>query len=788
MDIHKHRSKVAKNVASLPGSRDRVGGPVIVIDPPIDGGRILTRTSSSPEVAASSFPYEDLVSLLGYFAEIADKSAASKGFVVLVDARKVPPKALKSILRACQQALYKKIRLALIVQPDKFLNQQKINVDLILEGYDFRTVLLSVHKLSKYIDISQLTEQFGGTFVYEPEQWSNERERIEAILLRLFNRKQDFITPNYECLPLSNNEEAFKDAEALATELTQNSHNHDHQAASDIIKKAIEDVKMAATRPEREAIEQKKVEEAQEKNRMLEEHAEGVNRLLDWIEGAGERWLLTLHEIGESKDEARQLMKEHQQLAAKSKELINTSEELAELSSRLMAAVPAHAITLEKARDQVRVIAEQFSNRVNRQMDMARRSEEFHTLTADLTRKTDLLLECLCTDPRVTDLAGAEVERAAMEEKVAVMDKIYETVCNTGGSFIEDLASSEFRTAGRKVVRDYSAGIAHINDQLASARERRRRCLDLVDVRRLKLQQFVQLYTCENDANQAIKWLEELHDTLLKDYNQVGCDENDLQCLREDRMKLEETARSTYEYGKQLCQVGMVLRRSLRLDALPQTNITEKLEQTWGRLCRALSDNEAKLNVTDAFNSTIVEIRRRIEEIEKKAKDILPGRDIESILAVERRRLSEDIRELSHIKDMLSTQINANHNAPVEARQHAITGIRRKVDGIEDRYRRMESLFTESPTEQKEETYHVPQTSNPVNEKESLNVLLQDMQRQQKQLQQDLDDELATIRQRPSINHSIVVESLPERNHHIQMRNTTYGVGSIRLSDTESYL
>lgn len=88
--------------------------------------------------------------------------------------------------------------------------------------------------------------------------------------------------------------------------------------------------------------------ENEERCRMLEEHAEGVNRLedqaenstnclkavvmedahcwnwlrsrlLDWIEGPGEKWLLTLHEIGENKDEARQLVKEHQQLALKSK-------------------------------------------------------------------------------------------------------------------------------------------------------------------------------------------------------------------------------------------------------------------------------------------------------------------------------------------------------------------------------------------------------------------------------------------------------------------------------------
>ncbi|ETN72043.1 hypothetical protein NECAME_19042, partial [Necator americanus] len=74
------------------------------------------------------------------------------------------------------QAFYHQIRMAIIVQPDKFLHQQKINLDLIMEGYEFRTLLVSLHKLSKYIDISQLPENFGGTFPYDAEQWCIERE------------------------------------------------------------------------------------------------------------------------------------------------------------------------------------------------------------------------------------------------------------------------------------------------------------------------------------------------------------------------------------------------------------------------------------------------------------------------------------------------------------------------------------------------------------------------------------------------------------------------------------
>uniref|UniRef100_A0A158P828 Alpha-xenorhabdolysin family binary toxin subunit B n=1 Tax=Angiostrongylus cantonensis TaxID=6313 RepID=A0A158P828_ANGCA len=227
-------------------------------------------------------------------------------------------------------------------------------------------------------------------------------------------------------------------------------------------------------------------------------------RLFDWIEGPGEKWLLTLHEIGENKDEARQLVKEHQQLALKSKEIIAQADDLADLASRLMAAVPAHSITLEKAREQVRGLARQYANRVERQTGMARQSEEFHTR---LTRKTDVLLESLCTDLMMNDLAAVESEKNNLEEKVAAMEKMYESVTACGASFIDDLSAEEVNSHGKRLVRSYMAGVVHVREQLSAARERRKRCLELVDVRRLKLQQFTQLFTCENDAQQVLLFL-----------------------------------------------------------------------------------------------------------------------------------------------------------------------------------------------------------------------------------------------------------------------------------------
>jgi hypothetical protein len=59
-----------------------------------------------------------------------------------------------------------------------------------------------------------------------------------------------------------------------------------------------------------------------------------------------------------------------------------------------------------------------------------------------------------------------------------------------------------------------NTGIVYASEQLSLLNERRRRCLGLTDIRKLKVQQFIQLLTCEQDAQQVIEWVQELQEKL----------------------------------------------------------------------------------------------------------------------------------------------------------------------------------------------------------------------------------------------------------------------------------
>lgn len=66
----------------------------------------------------------------------------------------------------------------------------------------------------------------------------------------------------------------------------------------------------------------------------------------------------------------------------------------------------------------------------------------------------------------------------------------------------ELMTSPVANTRGDDVTSDYSKGIAHVRLTLDELRERKLRTDELCDVRRIKLQQLLQLKQSERDAEQ----------------------------------------------------------------------------------------------------------------------------------------------------------------------------------------------------------------------------------------------------------------------------------------------
>ena len=60
----------------------------------------------------------------------------------------------------------------------------------------------------------------------------------------------------------------------------------------------------------------------------------------------------------------------------------------------------------------------------------------------------------------------------------------------------------------------------------------------------------------------------------------------------------------TYEYGKQLLQAGLVLRRSLRFDLTPNNERAQQLEEAWKYFSQGTNERANRLTVAAMFLSS----------------------------------------------------------------------------------------------------------------------------------------------------------------------------------------
>ena len=81
-------------------------------------------------------------------------------------------------------------------------------------------------------------------------------------------------------------------------------------------------------------------------------------------------------------------------------------------------------------------------------------------------------------------------------------ENVAEQTVNDGQSLLDEMSRPIKNAFGKDITPDYAAHIKRIRRSLEELQERKMRCDELADVRRLKLQQLLQLRTCERDCDQ----------------------------------------------------------------------------------------------------------------------------------------------------------------------------------------------------------------------------------------------------------------------------------------------
>ncbi|XP_009576761.1 PREDICTED: SEC14 domain and spectrin repeat-containing protein 1, partial [Fulmarus glacialis] len=496
-------------------------------------------------------------------------------------------------------------------------------------------ILVSANKLTRYIEPCQLTEDFGGTLTYDHMDWLNKRLVFEKFTkestslldeLALINNGSDkgiqqererSIDLNF--LPSVDPETVLQTGHELLSELQQRRFNgsdggvswspmDDELLAQPQVMKLLDSLREQYTRYQ-------EVCRQRSKRTQLEEIQQKVMQVVNWLEGPGSEQLRTQWGIGDSIRASQALQQKHEEIESQHSEWFAVYVELnQQIAALLNAGDEEDLVELKALQQQLSDVCYRQASQLEFRQNLLQAALEFHSVAQDLSQQLDGLLGMLCVDVAPADGASIQQTLKLLEEKLKSVDLGLQGLREKGQSLLDQISNQASWAYGKDVTIENKENVDHIQGVMEDMQLRKQRCEDMVDVRRLKMLQMVQLFKCEEDAAQAVEWLSELLDALLKTHVRLGDDAQETKVLLEKHRKFVDVAQSTYDYGRQLLQATVVLCQSLRCTSRSSGDTLPRLNRVWKQFTITSEERVHRLETAVAFHSSAEKILQECPE------------------------------------------------------------------------------------------------------------------------------------------------------------------------------
>ncbi|KAL5005801.1 hypothetical protein ScPMuIL_016959 [Solemya velum] len=622
-----------KEIVQLTGGRDRQGGPILTF--PSHAGK-------------PPFTPEDITACLKYLSLIPSEESRDCGFSVVVDSLDGSWTNLVTLLGCLKQVLGDRLKQVFVVRSQSSHDRRSSGSSFRRDhhGSNIEPQFVSLHRLQSYLDKNQLTGQFGGLLDYDHSIWLQNRLDLERYVREVraamghldsseTQMQRAYSTSHLPSSPLETlrQHRHFQDAiMAIPTKVIREGKDLlfrlqedsgtgfqdnglitlDTLEAQKQVKRMVQDLENRCDRLQ---------DYLQNEDRSLsasldlEDLQRNMRRVVDWILGPGEKLLSSQVDIGDTFESADSLRKRHEELEIKCTDTYGQYAELRHTAEDLMDRGDTVRKTVEPQRDYMDTVCRSFASRLERRRTLLITSVRFHRLAEDFSQKLDSLLEILCTDIMLEDVESAANAVQQLQETCEAIDESAQQTLSEGQSLLDEMSRPIKNAMGMDITPDYAKQIKHVNKQLEDLQERKMRCDELADVRKLKLQQLLQLRTCERDADQAVNWIMELCDVMTYTHTNMGRNQQEAEFLQAEHRKFELTAAGTYDYGKQLLQAGIVLRRSLRYDLIPNNQIAYSLEEAWKLFSQGTNERSNRLTVAIMFFTSSERVLEQVDKL-----------------------------------------------------------------------------------------------------------------------------------------------------------------------------
>ncbi|XP_035249325.1 SEC14 domain and spectrin repeat-containing protein 1-like [Anguilla anguilla] len=603
-------SVLKKKLAFLSGGKDRRSGLILTIP-------LCTENTSM----------EELSSTLDYLLSIPSEKCKSRGFTVIVDGRKSQWNTVKTVVLMLQNVIPPEVSLVCVVKPDEFWDKKVTHFCFWKEKdrLGFEVILVSANKLTRYIEPCQLTDEFGGTLVYDHIDWLNKRLVFEKFTkestslldeLAVINENEKGSQPDKDrpadcgMLPSLDPETVLQNGHELLSELQQRRFNgseggtgtawspmDDELLAQPQVMKLLDSLREQYTKYQ-ELCRQRS------KRSQLDEIHTKVMQVVNWLEGPGTEQLRTQWGIGDSIRASQALQQKHEEIESQHSEWFAVYVELnQQIAALLNSGDEEDLVDLKGLQQQLSDVCYRQASQLEFRQNVLQSAHDFHSTAQDLSQQLDGLLGMLCVDVAPADGAAIQQTLKHLEEKLKTVEGTLQGLREKGQVLLDQISTQTSWSYGKDVNEESKENVDHIHGVMEDMQLRKQRCEDMVDVRRLKMLQMVQLFKCEEDAVQAVEWLGELLDALLKTHIRLGDDAQESKVLLEKHKKFVDVAQSTYDYGRQLLQATVVLCQSLRCTTRSSGDTLPRLNRVWKQFSVTSEERVQRLDMAASFHA-----------------------------------------------------------------------------------------------------------------------------------------------------------------------------------------
>ncbi|XP_075367650.1 SEC14 domain and spectrin repeat-containing protein 1 isoform X3 [Mycteria americana] len=553
-----------------------------------------------------------------------------------------------------QNVVPAEVSLVCVVKPDEFWDKKVTHFCFWKEKdrLGFEVILVSANKLTRYIEPCQLTEDFGGTLTYDHMDWLNKRLVFEKFTkestslldeLALINNGSDKGTQqekersiDLNFLPSVDPETVLQTGHELLSELQQRRFNgsdggvswspmDDELLAQPQVMKLLDSLREQYTRYQ-------EVCRQRSKRTQLEEIQQKVMQVVNWLEGPGSEQLRTQWGIGDSIRASQALQQKHEEIESQHSEWFAVYVELnQQIAALLNAGDEEDLVELKALQQQLSDVCYRQASQLEFRQNLLQAALEFHSVAQDLSQQLDGLLGMLCVDVAPADGASIQQTLKLLEDKLKSVDLGLQGLREKGQSLLDQISNQASWAYGKDVTIENKENVDHIQGVMEDMQLRKQRCEDMVDVRRLKMLQMVQLFKCEEDAAQAVEWLSELLDALLKTHIRLGDDAQETKVLLEKHRKFVDVAQSTYDYGRQLLQATVVLCQSLRCTSRSSGDTLPRLNRVWKQFTITSEERVYRLETAVAFHSSAEKILQECPEQPEAFNEMEQFDEIEAV-------------------------------------------------------------------------------------------------------------------------------------------------------------